>query len=316
MFQVWWPAGLAALIAASLMPLVISSRWLGYDDDFNGVQKTHDVSTSRLGGFSIFITYVAVLIVAVKTGHSALSPALGLLLCSLPVVAVGMWEDITRRVHPWHRLAGAVASAVLASSFANGVIARLDSPFVDDWLQYIPFVLPVLPLRTFVAYQESLGRSFALRFHVDRNAGNDVPIEHYADMTGWPELAATVDRVYRALPAAERAQAAILTRNAGEAAAIEIYGERYGLPPVLSGNNNYWLWGTRGVTGNILIDVNANVLDDRLRFASVILAATFRNPYAMPYENDVRIYLCRGIHRPLAMLWPKLRDYSYGFEGL
>ena len=218
-------------------------------------------------------------------------------------------------VYPYLIAAGAVPFETWSAA-QRGWRAITVAAMVIFALPSIPFVLPVLPLRTFVAYQESLGRLFDMRFHVDRNAGNGVPIEHYADMTGWPELAATVDRVYRALPAAERAQAAILTRNAGEAAAIEIYGGRYGLPPVLSGNNNYWLWGTRGVTGNLLIDVNGNVRDDRLRFASVTLAATFRNPYAMPYENNVRIYICRGIHRPLATLWPKLRDYSYGFEGL
>ncbi len=179
-----------------------------------------------------------------------------------------------------------------------------------------PFVLPVLPLKTFVAYQESLGRLFNVRFHMDRTAGNDVPIQYYADMTGWPELAATVSTIYKSLPAGERAQAAILTRNDGEAAAIDIYGKPYGLPPALSGNNNYWLWGPRGFTGNVLIDVQGSLREDRLRFDSVKLAAIFRNPYAMPYENNLHIYICRGIHRPLAALWPELRNYSYGFVGL
>jgi hypothetical protein len=180
----------------------------------------------------------------------------------------------------------------------------------------IPFVLPVLPLKTFVAYQESLGRLFHLRFHVDRTAGNDVPIQYYADMTGWPELAAAVGKIYAALPPGERAQAAIFTQNAGEAAALDVYGKHYGLPPALSGNNNYWLWGPRGFSGNVLIDVHGSLRDDRLRFDSVKLAATFRNPYAMPYENDVPIYVCRGIHRPLAVLWPSLRNYRYGFDRL
>ncbi len=179
-----------------------------------------------------------------------------------------------------------------------------------------PFVLPVLPLKTFVAYQKALGRLFHLRFHVDRSAGNDVPIQYYADMTGWPELAAAVGEVYARLPAGERTQAAIFTSNAGEAAALDVYGKPYGLPTALSGNNNYWLWGPRGFTGNVLIDVHGSLREDRSRFDSVTLATVFRNPYAMPYENNVPIYVCRGIHRPLAGLWPKLRNYSYGFDRL
>ncbi|HEX5275410.1 MAG TPA: glycosyltransferase family 39 protein [Candidatus Rubrimentiphilum sp.] len=179
-----------------------------------------------------------------------------------------------------------------------------------------PFVLPALPLKTFIAYQESLGRLFHLRFHTDRTAGNDVPIQYYADMTGWPELAAEVGRIYAELPPAQRAQAAILTRNAGEAAALDVYGKRYGLPPALSGNNNYWLWGPRHFTGNVLIDVHGSLPQERSRFDSVRLAATFRNRYAMPYENNVPIYVCLGIHRPLAALWPALQNYSYGFDRL
>lgn len=179
-----------------------------------------------------------------------------------------------------------------------------------------PFVLPILPMRTFVAYQDFLGKLFDIRFHVDRNAGNDVPIQYYADMTGWPELAAAVGRIYHELPPSEQRQAAIFTHNFGEAAAMDVYRRRYDLPPALSGNNNYWIWGPRGETGNVLIDVNGSLPDDRMRFESVRLVTIFRNPYAMPYENNLRIYLCRGIHRPLAQLWPHFRNYSYGFDGL
>jgi len=179
-----------------------------------------------------------------------------------------------------------------------------------------PFVLPVLPMRTFIAYQETLGRIFHLRFHFDRRAGNDIPLQHFADMTGWPELAGTVADVYGSLAPADRAQAAIFAHSAGEAAAIDVFGKPHGLPAALSGNDNYWIWGPRGFSGNVLIDVNGNLKDDRARFRSVQLAAIFRNSYAMPYENNVPIYVCRGIREPLAALWPKLRDYSYGLEEL
>src|SRR4029077_15922908 len=118
-------------------------------------------------------------------------------------------------------------------------------------------------------------------------------------MTGWPELAGTVASVYKSLRPDERARAAIFARSAGEAAAIDIFGKPYGLPPALSGNDNYWIWGPRGFSGDVLIDVNGNLKVARGRFRSVQLAATFRNPYAMPYENNVPIYICRGIRAPL-----------------
>jgi UDP-N-acetylmuramyl pentapeptide phosphotransferase/UDP-N-acetylglucosamine-1-phosphate transferase len=143
MIHDWWPAGLAALCAAALMPLAIHNRWLGHDTDFKGVQKVHDVSTSRLGGLNVFVAYFAVLCVAVQVGNAALSQAFPLLLCAVPVVLVGVWEDITRGLHPWHRLAGAVASGALASWFAMGIIARVDLPLLDGWLGYLVFALPL-----------------------------------------------------------------------------------------------------------------------------------------------------------------------------
>jgi hypothetical protein len=218
-------------------------------------------------------------------------------------------------VYPYLIAAGAIPIERWTAHRRAWRIATVAAIFVFA-IPSTPFVLPVLPMRTFIAYQETLGRIFHLRFHFDQRAGNSVPVQHFADMTGWPELAGTVASVYGSLPPAERAQAAIFTQNAGEAAAIDVYGKPYGLPPALSGNNNYWIWGPRGFSGDVLIDVNGNLKDDRTRFHSVKLAAVFRNPYAMPYENNVRIYICRGIRAPLAALWPKLRDYSYGLEEL
>jgi UDP-N-acetylmuramyl pentapeptide phosphotransferase/UDP-N-acetylglucosamine-1-phosphate transferase len=143
MLHDWWPPGFAALCAAVLMPIAIRSRRIGHDSDFHGVQKMHTVSTSRLGGISVFVAYLAVLIVAEQIEDAALSLALPLLLCSLPVVAVGVWEDITRGVHAWHRLAGAVVSGALAGGLALGTITRLDLPLLDGWLVYLPFALPL-----------------------------------------------------------------------------------------------------------------------------------------------------------------------------
>jgi UDP-N-acetylmuramyl pentapeptide phosphotransferase/UDP-N-acetylglucosamine-1-phosphate transferase len=64
-----------------------------------------------------------------------------LLACALPVFLAGIWEDISRRVSPKQRLAAAVVSAILASVFASGVIARLDIPHIDGWLTNPVFAL-------------------------------------------------------------------------------------------------------------------------------------------------------------------------------
>jgi hypothetical protein len=35
-----------------------------------------------------------------------------------------------------------------------------------------------------------------------------------------------------------------------------------------------------------------------------------QNPYAMPYENDKPVSLCRGLKTSLRELWPKLKHFE------
>ena len=131
----------------------------------------------------------------------------------------------------------------------------------------------------------------------------------WADMHGWPELVATVARVYDTLPPDQREQAAIVADNYGEAAAIDFFGKPYGLPPALSGHNNYWIWGTHGFTGNVVIDVNGDCGASQHLFQASHLAARFNAPWVISYEHDIPITVCTGLKQPLATLWPHLRDY-------
>ncbi len=86
------------------------------------------------------------------------------------------------------------------------------------------------------------------------------------------------------------------------------------MPPVLSGNNNYWLWGTRGYNGDVVIDVRGYELLPYYR--SVRRVGTFYNPVGMPYENNFSIWILRDPKMPLSAIWPHLKNYSYAFGGL
>ena len=132
----------------------------------------------------------------------------------------------------------------------------------------------------------------------------------YSDELGWRALETQVADIYRALPPADRAHAAILASNYGEAAAIDVYGRKDGLPPALSGQNQYFLWGPRGYDGSVIIHINGD--PDRWRGLcnSVTVAGQFGAPYAMPYESNRPIFVCRGLHMPLGTLWPHLKRYQ------
>ena len=178
-------------------------------------------------------------------------------------------------------------------------------------LVFVPFALPVLSEPAFIAYEARIGAAL----HVDRRA---TATEHHAesalpsdwaDMHGWPELTATVARVYAALPPAERAHAAIFAQNYGEAAALDVLGGRYGLPPATSGHNQYWLWGPRGWDGSTIIDVGGEVGPDRRSCRSATLAAVSDSAYAISYERGLGIVICRGLRVPVARFWPRERSY-------
>ena len=178
-------------------------------------------------------------------------------------------------------------------------------------LVFVPFALPILPEEQVVSYTNwLLGVLHISRQTVATEHGRHAELpQDWADMHGWPELAATVASVYQSLPPGDRAQAAIVAGNYGEAAAIDFFGRQYGLPPALSGHNQYYLWGTHGYSGNVIIDVAGDCGAREHLFQSSQLGATFSSRWVMPYENDIPIMVCRGINKPLAELWPGIKAY-------
>jgi 4-amino-4-deoxy-L-arabinose transferase-like glycosyltransferase len=212
-------------------------------------------------------------------------------------------------VYPIVMAAGGVAiESWIRMPLLRGAIAAI---VVAAGLFFAPFSLPVLSEPSMVSYAAFVGNVL----HVKRSAlqterfRTSVLPEDWADMHGWPELAATVARIYYALPPAQRTQAAIVASNYGEAAAIDFMGAQYHLPPALSRHNNYWLWGTHGYSGNVIIDVNGDCGAAEHLFATARLAARSNPPWVISYEQNIPIMVCTGIREPLAEIWPKLRLY-------
>ena len=203
--------------------------------------------------------------------------ALGAAACTtLPRVLIGIW-------------------AVLA--YANSVLA-------------LPYVLPVLPparLKYMVDHS-----SFKVRPMERAGIGAPIP-QQLADQFGWRDLARTVEGVYASLSPADREKAAIFGSNYGEAAAVDVYG--HDLPPALSGNNQYYLWGPRGYDGSVVIAIDVDPAQWAAFCDSAKVVTYFGDsPYAMPYEVHRPIVLCRGMHPPLPQLWPQFKHY--GIENL
>jgi hypothetical protein len=174
----------------------------------------------------------------------------------------------------------------------------------------LPLVLPVMPPAKLLDMMNHM----SWRPRPIERAGIGAPLmQMLSDEFGWPDLARTVEGVYAKLPPADRSKAAIFASNYGEASAIDVYGS--GLPPALSGNNNYYLWGPHGYDGSVVIAINVDASQWKPICGSVSEIARFgTSPYAMPYEVDRPILICRGMHPPLPQLWPQFKHY--GIENL
>jgi len=114
--------------------------------------------------------------------------------------------------------------------------------------------------------------------------------------------------LYHSLSPEEQAKTAIFCDNYGEAAAVDFFGGRYGLPKAISGHQSYFFWGPRNYTGEIVIVVGQNEKDLRNEFESVTVAATQSNPYAFWYETQP-ILLCRGLKWNLQTGWQRVKHW-------
>jgi hypothetical protein len=108
----------------------------------------------------------------------------------------------------------------------------------------------------------------------------------------------------------ERERVCIYGQNYGEAGAVTILGRARGLPPAIAGHNNYWLWGPGPCDGSVMIIIGGDREDHAASFESVEPARVATSRYAMPYEQDLTIWVCRGLRRPLSEIWPRVKHYD------
>ena len=170
----------------------------------------------------------------------------------------------------------------------------------------VPITVPVLSPDGFLAYAKTL--PFKLPVMEHNHARAALP-QWYADQFGWDEIVAETALAWNRLPAADQKDCGIFAQDYGQAGAIDFLGRSHGLPPALSGDRTYFLWGPRGYSGNCLI-----VLGDRRErleqlFAHVeYVGVSADNPYAL--ETEISVNICRGPKfGTLADLWPQLKHW-------
>jgi hypothetical protein len=210
-------------------------------------------------------------------------------------------------IYPMLFAAGAVAIEGWIRSYnRNWVKAALLAPLVFGGMVAAPLALPILPLDAAAEYAKFWDVD---RVQVEREPSGKLP-QMYADMMGWPQQADVVAGVFHALSPDDQARVAILTKNYGQAGAIDYFGQALGLPHAISGHNNYFLWGPQEYTGEVVIAVGMPLDDLKATFDQIDQAATINYEYAIPEENNLPVYVCRKPKMTLQQAWPRLKFYG------
>jgi MFS family permease len=211
-------------------------------------------------------------------------------------------------IYPFLFAAGGCAwQTLLRSKRTYWIFPAYSAFLVVTAIVILPMALPILTPEQWLAYADRL--HLRDKSSQTENTANGPLPQFYADRFGWQELTDSVTRIYNALPAGDKAKAGIICTNYGEASAINFLGAGRGLPFAISGQNNYYLWGPHGETGEVMIVINGATPEEmRENYDSVEIAGVMDHPYAMPYEHR-NIYLCRARKGSLITDWPNLKRY-------
>jgi hypothetical protein len=220
-------------------------------------------------------------------------------------------------VYPMFMAAGAVVIEFAIEGVKNG--QPEDSRPRRTWLKAVivvvllasgahlaPVTVPILSPDHFIAYTKTLPMKLPVMEHDHARAA--LP-QWYADQFGWQEIVDETAQAWNRIPAEDRKDCAIFAQDYGQAGAIDFLGHPYGLPPALSGDRTYFLWGPRNYSGNCLIvlgDRKARLeeLWDHVEF----VGTSADNPYAL--ETEIGVFICSGPKfGALAQLWPQVKRW-------
>jgi UDP-N-acetylmuramyl pentapeptide phosphotransferase/UDP-N-acetylglucosamine-1-phosphate transferase len=142
-------AVLVSFMACSL--IVLTQQWhgaLSFDGDLTGKQKFHKIPVPRIGGTGLMLGIVSAF-AWVHLGpydKSMVDTTVGVIALigsSLPVFAIGLIEDLTKKLSVCVRFGLTLVSALLACWSLDAVLPRVDLPLVDDLLMFMPVAVVV-----------------------------------------------------------------------------------------------------------------------------------------------------------------------------
>ena len=164
-----------------------------------------------------------------------------------------------------------------------------------------PLGLPIVPPERMARYAVALGLTAATQ----TNTGGQLPLpQDYADMLGWRAKADAVAMVVASLTPEERDRAVLYGNNYGQAGALDLYGRRLDMPPVVSLAGSFFLFGPGNRPGDVIVFLGVEPEHlVSITCDSLEMPARVTNPWGVQEERDVPVVVCRGPSMTLQEFW-------------
>jgi hypothetical protein len=126
----------------------------------------------------------------------------------------------------------------------------------------------------------------------------------FADMLGWEEMTIKAARVYESLDSLDKTGVLLNGGGScGEAGALDYYGPKYSLPPVMGCRANYVLWTPAAYYDRDVFIMTMRDLGEMKRFASAIVVDSVTHPFSTEYGSY--ILLMRGPDAAVRQEWKR-----------
>ncbi|RPJ20222.1 MAG: phospholipid carrier-dependent glycosyltransferase [Chloroflexi bacterium] len=133
------------------------------------------------------------------------------------------------------------------------------------------------------------------------------------EMVGWQDLSAQVARIYQSIPDSEKPRTTILAGNYGEAGALDLYRDEYGLPPVITGANSMWYRGYGDPEPETVIVVGFERSQAGHFFKQCDSVGMVTNQYGVKNEetsHHTGLYICRQPQQPWNVMWRQMQWFQ------
>jgi hypothetical protein len=126
------------------------------------------------------------------------------------------------------------------------------------------------------------------------------------ETVAWPTYVAEIAAVYHH---SGTGPTAIVTKNYGEAGAVDHFGPAFGLPQAQSGQDGFWYWGPPPADsrGYVVVGYAARTL--ARSFAFCRLATVLDNHLSLKdHEQHAPVWQCIGLRGSWSTRWPSFKD--------